>query len=244
MPQGAGSMPGFPSSIDEEDVFRLSANPAFLPFAKKMSGGAIVEKPWSTKDLKFFHCQFLFPWRSYGITLGITHFGTREFLQSRVEVAAGKRLGKINIGIGLNYSHTVFMGYEKGGQVGINAGVLLELNEQTNYFNNISVGSKNIEGNREIDKVVNGLEYIISQQVCVGIAAIKNQGNGMIYQFNLIYRPVNLIDIDIGMITGISTVYFCVKYRWKNISVRSGFRFGQFIGVVPAIGVIYGRESE
>jgi hypothetical protein len=244
MPQGAGSLPGFPSSFDKADVFRLSVNPAFLPFAKKMSGGIIVEKPWSTKDLKFLHAQFVTPWKLFAISFGITHFGNSGYSQNRLELSAAKRLGKINIGVGLNYGQTVFRGYGKESQIGINAGILLELNDQTSYFNNIRIGTKNEESAGSIGQFINGIEYRVSDQVCIGLAAIRNKGSSMIYQFNCIYRPVNQVDIDIGMGTGISTVYLCIKYRLKNISVRSGFRFGQFIGVVPAMGVMYGRESE
>lgn len=244
MPQGAGSLPGFPSSFDKADVFRLSVNPAFLPFAKKMSGGITVEKPWNTKELKFLHAQVMTLWRSMGVSVGLTHFGNGKYNQSRLELSAGKRLGKINIGVGINYGQTIFRGYGKEGQIGINAGILLELNDETSYFNNIRIGTKNEESAGSIGQVINGLEYTVSEQVCIGLAAIRNKGSSMIYQFNCIYRPVNQVDIDIGMVTGISTFYLSVKYRLKNISVRSGFRFGQFIGVVPAMGVMYGRESE
>jgi hypothetical protein len=244
MPQGAGSLPGFPSSFDKADVFRLSVNPAFLPFAKKMSGGITIEKPWSTKELNFLHVQFLTPWRSMGISFGLTHFGNKEYRRNRLDLYAGKKLGKLHVGMGLTYAQIVYEGYGKESQIEINAGMLLELNEQTSYFNNIRIGTKNGERDGSIGQVINGLEYRVSDQVCIGLAAIRNKGSSMICQFNCIYQPVKQVDIDIGMVTGISTVYVCVKYRLKNISVRSGFRFGQFIGVVPAIGVMVGNESE
>lgn len=242
LPQGAGSLPGFPSSFDKADVFRLSVNPAFLPFAKQMSGGIIVEKPWNTKDLKFLNAQYAMPWRSFGISFGIIHFGNREYSQNRLELSAGKRLGKINLGIELNYRQTASMGYGKESLLGIGAAVLMDLNEQTSYFNNIRIAGKS-EGGNNLEQIINGVEYKLSEQVCLGLAGIWKAGS-MIYQFNCIYRPVRLIDIDIGMVTGTGTVYICVKYRMKNISVRAGFRFGQFIGVVPSMGVVYGRESE
>lgn len=244
MPQGAGSMPGFPSSFDKADVVRLSVNPAFLPFAKKMSAGVIVEKPWNTRDLKFLHAQMVIPWRSMGISFGLMHFGNNEYSQSMLELSGGKRLGKINLGIGFKYGQTVFMGYGKESRLELSAGVLMELNEETSYFNNVRVGYGKKEDGSKIEQIVNGIEYRVSDQVCIGIAAIRNKGSGMIYQFNCIYQPVGHVDLDIGMITGVSTVYLTVKYRLKNIAVRSGFRFGQFIGVVPAMGVMYGRESE
>jgi hypothetical protein len=244
LPQGAGSLPGFPSSFDKADVFRMSINPAFLPFAKKISGGVSVEKPWSTKDLKFLQAQLVIPWRSIGISFGITHFGNNEYNQNRLELSAGKRLGKINLGVGLKYGQTVFLGYGKENQLELCAGIFMELNEETSYFNIVRVGyGKNKDGSR-VEQVINGIEYRVSDQVCIGIAAIRNKGSGMIYQFNCIYQPVHQIDLDMGMITGISTVYISVKCKLKNIAVRSGFRFGQFIGVVPAMGVMYGRESE
>ncbi|MGZ5245631.1 MAG: hypothetical protein ACXWV5_00990 [Flavitalea sp.] len=215
-----------------------------MPFAKQMSGGVIVEKPLSAKELKFIQAQYVLPWQSLGLSFGLTHLGNREYRQSRLEILAGKNLGKVNVGLGLNYRQTGFTGYGKETQLGVCAGLLMELNEQTNYFNNIIIRSKAEADRSKVEQIVNGLEYALSDQVCIGIAAIKNQDNEMMYQFNCIYRPVNLIDIDIGMITGISTVYLCIKYRWKNISVRSGFRFGQFIGIVPGMGVIFGREFE
>jgi hypothetical protein len=125
-------------------------------------------------------------------------------------------------------------GYGSESSVIIGAGFLAELNTSTHFF----ADARSV--NKEMTLSA-GLHQLVSEEVMLGVCLIKNSSMPLLVQSQVLYKPVSKVEVDIGFITGIHTVYMLTGYQLKGFKLRAGARFGNFIGTVPSTAIMYAR---
>lgn len=232
MPQGAGTLPGFPSFHSKGDVFRLSVNPSFLSKSKETGAGIILEKPWQIASLSLYHVEFIRPFKGITMNISARQFGNKEYTDRLLSLAAGKDLGKIDLGIRVGYRIYAVKGYGAVSMPTVQAGVLAELASSSHLFMSATYESSNIS-------VDAGLHQSVSEQVMFGICLLKKTSQPLLVQANLIYQPHEKIEIDVGFVSGVRSFYFLTGYKLGSIKIRMGARFGSFTGTVPSVTMMY-----
>ncbi len=234
LPHGAGTMPGFPSFHSKGDVFRFAQNPAFLSRSKEWCAGLMVEKPWQVKSLSVVQAELLFPSKGFVINVSARQFGNKDLVDRLVCAGAGRSLGKIDIGIRMGLQTLGVKGYSSSQSILMEAGILAELNSSSHFF--MSARSLNKEMS-----ISAGIHQVVSEEVMLGICLIKNSSKPVVFQTELLYKPARKIEIDLGFFTGIRTVYFLTGYQLKDFKIRIGARFGNYIGTIPSMAIMYAK---
>jgi hypothetical protein len=98
-------------SLKNANVFSFSDNPASLGGADHLLGGAMVMNYWMLQGLNAWRVAMSFPMAASGIGMMLEQSGDELYKEQNLELAYGKRLGKMDIGIGFDFINARAAGY-------------------------------------------------------------------------------------------------------------------------------------
>lgn len=113
-----------------QDAFSLLSNPASLSSLQASTVGIYSEKRFMLRELSFAAGSVAFPYRLAGYGFMVTHSGNRNFSETNVSVATGRKLSDVfSAGIRFNYIHYRQIYFGGRGAVGYGIGLVLKMTE-------------------------------------------------------------------------------------------------------------------
>jgi|SRR5450432_271571 hypothetical protein len=93
------------------DAFSFISNPACLGSIQVFQSGILDERKWMLKELDNYELISSFPLGNGGLGIALQHSGDADYSEQGLELAYGKRLGRLQMGIRFGYLVDQAAGY-------------------------------------------------------------------------------------------------------------------------------------
>lgn len=200
------------------DVFSFSGNPSCLGSISHFSAGILMERKWMMKELDNEEVSAVCKAGNAGLGLALKHNGDKDYSEQAMKIAIGKNLGRLELGIQLDYLLTQAGGYQAVGFGSSGIGLRLHISEKfiTGWELGLPVfgrtGKTNPEAAPRFFRMGFGYEW--SNYLYLAVQIEKVSGIPLNLISSIEYRYGEQFSFSFGMNSRESIPYF--KSGWKK----------------------------
>lgn len=221
------------------DPLSISSNQAALAGIPSLSGCVYAEKRFQLQELNLYNVVLCLPLHFGGIGLSANYFGTTEYNETQLGIGYGKALGKIDIGMQINFHSLRIAGYGKDNLFNFEAGAILHISEQVyaglHVYN--PTGSK--FGKNQLEKLASaystGLGYEASEKVFISAEIIKEEDKPVSIHTGIQYVFAKRVFARVGLYTETTNLYFGVGLKWNSFRVDITALYHPQLGFTPGL---------
>ena len=235
------------SSLNK-DASSLWANQASLGSLKIISVAFYGERRFMLKDLSAYGLAITLPTSSGNFGVTLKYFGTGGFNESRLGLAYGRSLGKLDVGAQFDYCQFKVEGYGAASTVSLESGILLHMTDQlqagVHMFNPTqSRFGKTVE--EKLPMVYSfGLGYDVSDKVFVGAEVEKSGDQPLGVNAGVQYAFEKKLFARAGVASGISSFYFGAGFLWSGLRIDVTASLHPTLGTTPAMLIVYNSPAK
>ena len=195
------------------------------------------------KDAGLYCIAFALPTQTGNFGFAGNYFGSAVYNEMRWQLAYGRRLGKVDAGVGFNYCMFKTAGYGKSSAVNFEAGFIFHMTEQlqigAHVYNPVSL--KNDKSNQERMPLVysSGLGYDVSKEFFLGAKVEKTEDLPLNVVVGLEYAFDKKLIARAGISTATSSFYFGTGVLLDHLRIDITASIHPQLGVTPGLMMVY-----
>ena len=200
------------------DAFSFTDNPACLATSKNLSFGMLAERKWMLEELDNYEMAATCGIGNGGMGLALQYSGDIDFNEQVLQLAYGKNLGRLQLGIQFGHQEDQVLGYPAIGFSSARIGMCFYVSEKltTGWVLGLPVsgvtGETNLERGPQFFEM--GIGYEIRPDLFLAMEVAKASGQPVNVVSSVEYRYGEQFFFSIGLNSGTSTPYF--KSGWKK----------------------------
>lgn len=231
-----------------KDAFSFTGNQAALAGSKHISVGAYGEKRFMLDDLSSSQLAFVLPVSGGGFALQAKHFGSSTYNESKLGLAYGRNLGKIDVGVQFNYCGLKAGEYGRASAINFEAGAILHVSDQFqtgfHIYNPTRVAlGKNSEERLPVIYSF-GMGYDVSDKFFIGTQIEKTEDQPADVNAGLYYAFEKKLFARAGISSATSSFYFGLGFSINNFRIDATASWHQVLGVSPGIALLYNTPDK
>jgi hypothetical protein len=235
-------------SIHFKDAFSFLANPACLGTISNFSGGILAERKWMLEELAHYEAALSFPVVKGGWGIGLQYSGDAGFSEKAVELAYGKYLGRLELGIRFNYLRAEAAGYSATGFGSSGIGLLFQVSEKlvTGWELGLPVfgraGKTNPEKSPSYFRMGFGYEW--RTDVYLAFRVLKTQGLPVNLISSIEYRYGEQFFFSFGISSLAGSVYFKSGWEKNQLRIEISTVYEPVLGFSPGLLLLWESKNK
>jgi hypothetical protein len=246
-PQGAPYTGLGAYSYQFVDAFSTMDNQAALARLPAAEGGVYAEKRFLQEKLNSYSAVVALPTGMGGWGVSAHYFGTSEYNESQVGIAYGKKLGRVDLGVQINYAMMQAAGYGSDGTVIVEVGTIWHITEKAHAGIHIYNPSGGKYGKQATEKMAwqykAGGGYEVSENVLVSADIIKQEDKAVNLQVGMQYSLHNRFMLRAGIATAATAPWLGAGWTWKNVRVDITGRYHPQLGITPGLLLLFSAKQ-
>jgi hypothetical protein len=225
------------------DVLSFTTNQAALGELKTFGAAVYTERKFFLEELSLFTVATCIPVSFGGIGVSARSFGYDAYKENQLNLAYGKALGKMNIGIQFSYYGMQIPGYGKEALLTIEGGIILQLSDKIfaglHVFN--PTGRK--FGNYNLEKLAavysTGFGYEVSEKVFLAAEIIKEEERPVKINVGLQYVFAKKLFTRFGTASYPAGIFFGSGWKWNNLRLDVTANYHSQLGFTPGLMLVF-----
>ncbi len=229
------------------DAFSTMANQAALARLPAAGGGVYAEKRFLQEKLNSYSAIVALPAGTGGWSLSAHYLGSGEYNESQIGIGYGKKLGRVDLGVQINYAMMQAAGYGTDGTVIVEIGTIWHITGKAHAGIHIYNPSGGKYGKQETEKMAwqykAGGGYEVSENVLVSADIIKQEDKAVNVQVGMQYTVHNRLLLRAGIATAATTPWLGAGWTWKNVRVDITGTYHPQLGVTPGLLLLFSAKQ-
>ncbi|MCX6182495.1 MAG: hypothetical protein NT150_11250 [Bacteroidetes bacterium] len=230
-------------SLNSNDVWSSTCNPAGLSEVKKFSCGLFYYNQFLMKEVSSQYLACAFPFNK-NISGGITlfRFGNNDFSKNKISVGAGLRLtNHLQLGAQLHYEYVHQSEQNSLHYACPELGMTYRISNKLSIASSIFNFTSNLYNNHKLEEnqlLRIGLSYYFDDKVKVHAQVIFENKNYPFVAVGIDYLPKEKIYVGINISSTNQPFNIGVGYKLKPLEIKIAFAYHQLLGVSPASAIM------
>ena len=229
------------------DAFSGMANQAALARLPATGGGVYAEKRFLQEKLNSYSAIVAMPTSLGGWSIGAHYLGSAEYNETQVGMGYGKKLGRIDLGIQINYAMMHAAGYGSDGTVIVEIGTIWHITDKVHAGIHLFNPSGGKYGKRETEKMAwvykAGAGYEVSEKLLVSADIIKQEDKAVNVQAGMQYALHNRFFMRAGIATATTTPWLGAGWAWKNMRADMIGSYHPQLGITPGLMLLFSAKQ-
>ena len=228
--------------VHNPDPASCLANPAAFSHLSKTAAAVYTERRFLIRELDLITCVAGIPLGSGVLGFGTGYSGFSDYHESYVAIAYAKKLGRIDLGIRLNYEELHIAGFGMDAAVMAEAGSIWHLSDKLHFGINIlnPAGSKFIKSREKTASVIlMGLAFEPSAQLSIAGEIIKEEDKPANIRIGFEYTIMDHLFARAGLTTGQSLPWMGIGWQWRDIRAFVFNSYHPQLGISPGLEISF-----
>ncbi|HTB25766.1 MAG TPA: hypothetical protein VK711_10355 [Puia sp.] len=230
------------------DVFSFICNPASLGNTEGFSCGILAERKWMLKELDNYVMAFSGNLGRGGLGVLFQQSGDANYNEQSLELAYGKNIGKVEIGIRFNYLRDKVPGYPGigFGSTGISMRFHVSKKLITGWEIGIPVFGKAGEMNPEKDPQLfkTGFGYEYTENLLLAIQIVKVTGLPLNVIPSIEYHYDEHFFFSFGINSNSGSPFFKSGWKKNKLSIEIYTVYETVLGFSPGLMLIWENKKK
>jgi hypothetical protein len=224
------------------DAFSCTANPSCLGAMNHVLIGALAENKWMLQGLNNYALAASFPLNAGGAGLVLQQSGDEDFKETGLELAYGKNLGKLEIGIDFNYLRDMTAGYGSVQFVFSGFGLRYRVNEKfiSGWELGLPVSGKAGKTNpeRAPQYFRMGFGYTAEDDLFLSLQISKQSDLPMELCGYVEYRYEDHFVFSAGINSLPGSIYFKSGWKKNRLCIQLSLAYEPVLGISPGLIIL------
>jgi hypothetical protein len=235
-------------SIHFTDAFSFTSNPACLGSTQVFSCGILAERKWMLKELDNYESAVCCPMGNGGLGVSLQHNGDADFSEQVLELAYGKNLGRLDMGIRFDYLRDQATGYPGTGFGSAGIGIRFHVSEKciTGWELCLPVfgraGKTNPERAPQFFRMGFGYEWRVD--LFLAIQLVKAPGLPVNTIGSLEYRYGEDFFFSFGISSLAGAPYFKSGWKKNQLCIQLYTEYAPVLGFSPGLLLLWGGKNK
>ena len=230
------------------DAFSFTINPASLAGVNHLLCGALAENKWMLEGLNSYTLAVSFALGDGGCGIALQKSGDADFNEQNLALAYGKHLGKLDIGIDLEYQRDQAAGYGSVHFISSGFGIRLQVNEKlmTGWELGLPVSgmTSTVNPERAPQFFRMGLGYHLLNELFMSLQIEKQSGEPADIMGWLEYHYGDHFIFLFGIHAATSSVYFKTGWKKSGLSIQLCLLYEPVLGFSPALALLWENQND
>ena len=230
-------------SLQFTDAFSTVSNPASLGSIQHFSCGVLAENKWMLEGLNNYSFASSFPIGGDGFGIVLQQNGNDEFKEQDLELAYGKNLGKLDLGIAFNYLRDQTEGYGSTQFISSGLGLRYRISKKlmTGWDLGIAVSGKAGKTNpeRAPQWFRMGFGYSMDKDLFLSLQIEKQSGLPGDFCGYIEYRYLDHLIFGAGIHSDSGSLFFKTGWRKNHLCIQFCFAYEPVLGLSPGIVLLW-----
>jgi hypothetical protein len=230
------------------DAFSFRSNPACLGGMQNFQLGILAERKWMLQELDNYELAASFKLGNGGMGIAIQHSGDEDYSEQTLELAYGKKLGRLQMGIRFGYLKDQAAGYQGIGFGSSGVGICFHVTEKliTGWELGLPVfgiaGKLNPERGPQLFKMGFGYEWMPDLFVSFQVEKFAGLPVNMIGFIE--YRYGEQFFFSFGMNSLAGALYFKSGWRKNRLGIQIYTLYEPVLGFSPGIVLFWEGKNK
>jgi hypothetical protein len=224
-----------------------SSNQASLAEVKQFSAGFYGERKYLVSEMSHYMAALAFPLDAGRLGLNAAYFGNPSHNETKLGLAYARTLGAVDVGVQFNYFRFSTAGYQPSSAINIEAGMLLQLNDEIitgiHLYNPAGTRFGNIKEERLPLICTVGIGYDVSENFLLAGVIQKMEDHPVNMQAGVLYRFHKKLWAKAGISTATPSCMIGVGLLLNDFQLEINFAYHQILGLTPGMLVIYQQQE-
>ncbi len=225
-----------------------SSNPAAFADIKKVSAGFYGERRYMLSDLGHYIAAITLPLDAGRLGLNAAYFGNSSHNETRMGLAYARSVGAINLGVQFNYFRFSTSGYGASTAIDIEAGMVLQLNDQLRTGLHLYNPAGSRYGRSKEERLPTiftaGIGYDVSPDFLLAGIVQKMEDHPADLQAGVLYSFNKKLWVKAGLSTATESFMIGAGMLLNDFQLEFNFAYHQLLGLTPGMLVIYQQKPE
>jgi len=230
------------------DVFSFISNPASLGITEGFSCGILAERKWMLKELDNYSIAVSDNLGNGGVGILFQQSGDTDYNERSLELAYGKNLGKVEMGIRFNYLRDKVPGYRSigFGYSGISMRFHVSKKLITGWEIGIPVfgrlGETNPEKGPQLFKT--GFGYECTKNLLLAVQIVKSSGLPLNVIPSMEYHYDEHFFFSFGINSNTGSPFFKSGWKKNKLSIQIYTVYETILGFTPGLVLIWENKKK
>jgi hypothetical protein len=235
-------------SGDFLDAFSFISNPACLAGVKGILAGLVAERKWMLQALDNYNLAAASPLGNGGIGFSLQKSGDIHYSEQSVELAYGKNLGRLELGIRFGYMNEVASGYPGHGFGYSGIGIRVHVSENliTGWELDLPVFGKagKLNPERAPQSFRMGFGYQWGTDLFLACQIIKSTGFPLNVLGSLAYRYSEQFFFSFGINGDSGSLVFQSGWEKHQLCIQLYAAFEPVLGFSPGLVILWKGKNK
>jgi hypothetical protein len=235
-------------SLQYADAFSCISNPASLGGINHLLCGALAENKWMLEGLNNYALALSFPLGLGGVGIVLQQNGDEVFKEQALELAYGKNLGKLDIGIAFDYFRDQAAGYESVHFISSGIALRYRVNEKliTGWELGLpvsgKVGKTNPEETPRYFRM--GLGYHMEDDLFLSLQIEKQSGQPVDICGYVEYRYGDHFFFSAGIRSVSGSFIFKTGWKKNRLNIQFCLIYEPVLGISPGLVLLWETKNK
>jgi hypothetical protein len=224
------------------DAFAMMNNPASLVSHTSFTAGLYAHRYFMLPEPVQYVLTGALPMKNAGLGIHLNYFRAGPYRQSEAGIAYARKLGKIDLGIRINYHGVTIAGYGNARAIVMDAGstwhITNNLHAGVRVYNPVG-GRLGKDGEKLGYLYSMGFGYEVSEHVLLSMQATQTEDKPLNIQAGLHYQPTGKVMIQAGISTSPAAPYLAAGYQLKPWRLLLSVSYHGQLGCSPTLLFTY-----
>jgi hypothetical protein len=235
-------------SIQFADAFSFTANPSSLGNANHLLIGVLAENKWMLEGLNNYTFAASFPLSASGVGIVLQQSGDEDFKEQGLELAYGKNLGKLDIGIDFNYLRDLAASYGPVQFLFSGIGFRYRVNEKfiSGWELGLPVSGKAGKTNpeRAPQYFRMGFGYAVDDGLFLSLQMSKQSGIPLELCGYVEYRFEDHFIFSAGINSSPGSFYFKSGWKKNRLCIQLSLMYEPVLGISPGLVLLWETKNK
>jgi hypothetical protein len=229
------------------DAFSFTSNPACLAGIKETLAGILTERKWMLKELESYQIASSYILGKGGIGIALQHSGDADYSEQSLELAYGKKLGHLEIGIRFDYLRDQAEGYPGLGFGSSGIGIRFHISEKliTGWELGLPVfggaGKMNTETGPQFFRM--GFGYEMRTDLFLAFQILKASGSPVHIISSLEYRFGENFFFSFGINSYADSPWFKSGWKKNRLCIQLYTSYEPVLGLSPGLVLLWEAKN-
>lgn len=238
-------------SVNYQDAFVFASNPASLglsPGAGGTSVGIAANRRFMIAELTRYNTVVAFRRKNAGLAVQMNYSGFSGFNESSAGIGFGRNLGKIAVGIQVNYHRLVMTGYDSYGTASADVSLSWQLTEKLRsgiqVVNAVPRNFGPLKDERYASIYKMGLGYEASENCYLSSEILKETEKEVNVFLSVHYQFASRFFGRIGVNTDVGSPFFALGWQQAKLRILVTGSYHSRLGFSPGLMISFENQKK
>jgi hypothetical protein len=236
-------------SLNEQDVFSFTANPASLAQLKNAAAGVYGERRFLLSELNNFQAAIGLPATSGNFGIKAGYYGFTDYNETQLGLAYGRKLGsKVDIGVIFNYQGIRITGYGSNSAISFELGTILHITDKLHagvLINNPVAGKFGKDQQEKLPTLYAfGLGFDASPLFFISAAIEKEENQPVNVNTGLQYKFLPQLLARAGISTATSSAWIGLGLILNSFRLDITSSYHPQLGITPGLLLLFNFKGK